>query len=201
MRTLLIMMISVSILLSGAGWTNAAPDKTWIDTLAQGEHFENDGFSYTALPTLFAVKTDASGPAALKPSLSGDGSDRFIEQKGPFALYEQTEAANTVGVRTLSKISAGDGFAYPAVLNLKTQSLGVLTGKLWLKLKDLSDADAIASDYALSLSFTNTALSTAFYEVPKTESVDLLALRSKLLADSRVETVTLDMVDRIRQPM
>lgn len=201
MRTLLMTMISVSILLSGAGWANAAPDKTWIATLTQGEHFENDGFSYAALPTLFAIKTNASGAAALKPSLSGNGTDRFIEQKGPFTLYEQTAAVSTVGVRTLSKISAGDGFAYPSVLNLKTQSLGILTGKLWLKLGNLGDADAVASDYNLSLSFTNKELSTAFYEVKKTESVDLLALRNQLMADPRIETVTLDMVDQIRKPM
>ncbi|WP_028325200.1 hypothetical protein [Desulfatirhabdium butyrativorans] len=201
MRTLLITMISVSILLSNAGWTHAAPDKTWIASLEKGDRFENDGFSYATLPTLFAIKTDASGAAALRADLSGNGSDRFIQQKGPFSLYEQAVSVKSASIRALSKASAGDGFAYPAVLNLKTQSLGVLTGKLWLKLKDLSDADAIASDYALSLSFTNTALSTAFYEVPKSASVNLLALRNQLAADPRVETVTLDMVDRIRHPM
>jgi hypothetical protein len=50
----------------------------------------------------------------------------------------------------------------------------------------------------MTLSFVNTPMATAFYEV--LENMDILKLRNQLAADSRVVRATLDMVDKIRLP-
>ena len=84
------------------------------------------------------------------------------------------------------------------VLNLRTKSIGIITGRLWLKLKELSDARSMADAYGMTLSFVNTPMSTAFYDVPA--GVDIFVLRKDLQKDPRVLRVTLDMVDRIRRP-
>jgi hypothetical protein len=87
----------------------------------------------------------------------------------------------------------------PVVLNLETKSIGIINGKLWLKLKDMQDAQSIANSYNITLSFVNIPMETAFYDFPS--DVNILALRKRLIEENPgILRVTLDMVDRIRLP-
>jgi hypothetical protein len=85
---------------------------------------------------------------------------------------------------------------HPVVYNLKMKSIGIITGKLWLKLKDMQDVPSIADMYNIPLSFANNEMSTAFYDIPG--DVNIQTLRKQLEADTRVLRVTLDMVDVIQ---
>jgi hypothetical protein len=170
---------------------DAAQRKAFIATLPQGNTFENDGMTYVWLPTLRGEKTGASGSKAAE---SATGGRQTIERKGGFTIYKPA-ASGTVASQAASGNSAT---AHRIALNVQTQSLSVVTGKLWLKLKDINDARPIADEYGLTFSHVFAPMMTAFYQAP--EGADLEALRNSLLADARIKRVTLDMVDRIRQP-
>ncbi|MDQ5986378.1 MAG: hypothetical protein CSYNP_02101 [Syntrophus sp. SKADARSKE-3] len=170
---------------------DAAQRKAFIATLPQGSTFENDGMTYVWLPTLRGEKKSASSG---KTAESATGGRQTIEQKGGFTIYKPA-ASGTMASQAASRNTAT---AHRIALNVQTQSLAVVTGKLWLKLKDINDARPIADEYGLTFSHIFAPMMTAFYQAP--DGADLEALRKKLLADDRIKRVTLDMVDRIRQP-
>jgi len=183
-------LICSGVLIPGPAWSlDTAEREALIASLPKGEVFENDGSTYACLPTLRAERT---GIRQTESGLNVTGSaapGEVVEQKGLFTVYKAS--------RELQRTS-GEVSAHPVVLNLETRSIGIITGRLWLKLKDLSDAGTMADAYGMTLSFVNDPMSTAFYDVPA--GVDILTLRKELEADPRVLRVTLDMVDRIRQP-
>jgi len=202
-----IMMIMIcSVLACSAVWMPLSawgldPEqrKAFVTSLPQGEKFENDGTLYVWLPTLRAEKTDARHDKLNMASNEGSTPTPadMIERKGQFAVYSHL-LLESPSILTATGSSGDRIQAYPVVLNLKTQSIGILTGHLWLKLKDMQDAQSIADSYQMTLSFVNTPMATAFYEVP--ENMDILKLRNQLASDSRVVRATLDMVDKIRLP-
>jgi len=179
-------LICVGVFVSQPAWSlDSAQRAALVASLPQGEIFENDGFAYVWLPTLRAEKTgDRKDMAAAE----------VVEQKGLFSVYKRSQAA-APAIRADNE-SALDVPTYPVVYNLEMKSIGILTGRLWLKLKDMADAPFLAEAYHLSLSWTNNEMETAFYDIP--EDVDIQVLRKQLQADARVVRVTLDMVDRIR---
>jgi hypothetical protein len=178
-------LMCAGVLAPQSAWClDSAQRKALVASLPQGETFENDGFAYVWMPTLRAEKTGARKDMA---------TTEAVEQKGLFSVYKQSQAA-ALSIRSDSE-SAIDVPTYPVVYNLEMKSIGILTGKLWLNLKDMADALSLAETYHLSLSWTNNKMETAFYDIP--ENVDIQALRKQLQADARVVRVTLNMVDRI----
>ncbi len=179
-------LICAGIFVSQPAWClDPVQRQALVASLPQGEKFENDGFAYVWLPTLRAEKTGAGKDMA---------ATEAIEQKGLFSVFKKSQAADPA-IRADNE-SATDAPTYPVVYNLEMKSIGILTGRLWLKLKDMADAQPLAESYPLSLSWTNNEMETAFYDIP--ENVDIQELRKQLQADARVMRVTLDMVDRIR---
>jgi hypothetical protein len=178
-------LICAGIFVSQPAWClDPVQRQALVASLPQGEKFENDGFAYVWLPTLRAEKTGAGKDMA---------ATEAIEQKGLFSVFKKSQAA-APAIRADNE-SATDAPTYPVVYNLEMKSIGILTGKLWLNLKDMADALSLAETYHLTLSWTNNKMETAFYDIP--ENVDIQALRKQLQADARVVRVTLDMVDRI----
>lgn len=166
-----------------------------MDSLPRGEAFENNGMNYVWLPTLRGVKTLPARTTSGGGNTAAAAAENqaAVEQKGPFTIYR------TPAVSGKSSVAARDSNStYPIALNIQTGSLAIITGNIWLKLKNLNDAGTIAADYGLTLSFTNADMSTSFYQIPA--QADIQALRKRLQADSRISRVTLDMVDRIRHP-
>lgn len=180
---------------SAASCLGPVERKSLIASLPRGDVFENDGENYVWLPTLRGEKTIA-GKAATRIKQKADAATEDtadVEQKGPFRIYKPSATSGKLYARSVKNSSI-----CPIALNLRTKSLAIVTGNIWLKLKNIHDADAIAVEYGLSLSFSNAAMSTSFYQVPA--EMDIQTLRTQLLADSRIMRVTLDMVDRIRHP-
>jgi hypothetical protein len=179
-------LICAGVLAPQSAWClDSAQRKALVASLPQGETFENDGFAYVWLPTLRAEKTGVRKDMA---------ATEAVEQKGLFSVYKQSQAA-ALSIRSNNE-SALDVPTYPVVYNLETKSIGIITGKLWLNLKDMADAPSLAEAYHLSLSWTNNGMEMAFYDIP--ENVDIQTLRKQLQADTRVVRATLGMVDRIR---
>jgi hypothetical protein len=181
----LLLMCSGVLVPQFAWCLDSAQREAFVASLPQGESFENDGSTYVWLPTLRAEKTDARKDQAMED---------VIERKGLFSVYKKLKATDP-SIRTENE-SAGNISTYPVVYNLEMKSIGIITGKLWLKLKNMQDASFIADMYNISLSFLNNEMETAFYNIPG--DVNIQTLRKQLEADIRVLRVTLDMVDIIQ---
>jgi hypothetical protein len=189
---LLLLSIVAAATPNEASCLDASQRKALITTLPQGNTFENDGMIYIWLPTLRGEKTASSSGSKTVTTGSATGGGQTVETKGGFTIYKA--ASGTVS----RSASSGTMSSHPVALNIRTQSFAILTGNLWLKLKDINDAQPIANDYGLTFSHVFAPMMTAFYAAPA--GTDLEALRKKLLDDGRIKRVTLDMVDRIRRP-
>ena len=199
----ILFMIGLSLICSGvlipqAAWSfDQARREAFIASLPQGETFENDGSTYVLLPSLRAEKTELGvneNPGSVQTDQT---KEDVIERKGLFTVYRQS-SSEQASIRTV-KGQSGDVQVNPVVLNLGTKSIGIITGKLWLKLKDMQDAQSIANSYNITLSFVNIPMETAFYDFPN--DVNILTLRKRLIEENPgILRVTLDMVDRIRLP-
>jgi len=181
-----LLLMCPGVLIPQLAWClDSAQREAFVASLPQGESFENDGSTYVWLPTLRAEKTDVRKDMALED---------VIERKGLFSVYKQSQA--TVPSIRAENESADSIPTHPVVYNLKMKSIGIITGKLWLKLKDMQDVPFIADMYNIPMSFANNEMSTAFYDIPG--DVNIQTLRKQLKADTRVLRVTLDMVDVIQ---
>jgi len=181
----LLLMCPVVLIPQLAWCLDSAQREAFVASIPQEESFENDGSTYVWLPTLRAEKTDVRKDMAVED---------VIERKGLFSVYKQSQA--TVPSIRAENESADNIPTHPVVYNLKMKSIGIITGKLWLKLKDMQDVPSIADMYNIPLSFANNEMSTAFYDIPG--DVNIQTLRKQLKADTRVLRVTLDMVDVIQ---
>lgn len=183
-------LIGLTVFYTAPAWSlDAAQRKAFIASIPQGETFENDGTTYAYLPTLQGEKDADRKLKSFKNEQLTSDREAFVQQKGPFTIYKRGAAL---------KIQSDRSPAHQVVLNLERNSLGILTGNLWLKLKDLEVAQSLADTYGMTLTFINTPMSTAFYETR--DGIDILALRRVLNKDPRIVRVTLDIVDRISRP-
>lgn len=197
-KTLTFIMLVLSIfgaaglISSTACCFEPAKRDAFIASLPRGETFSNDGTDYVWLPTLKAEVIEEGKTARIKVEQGDQSPDeqQMVEQKGRFNIY--------AGENRASGRRAGEDSARPVAFNLRTKSLAIVTGDLWLKLKDMKSAQAIAGEYNLVFSFSNPAMQTAFYRAAA--GADMEILRQRLQADPRIMRVTLDMVDRIRLP-
>jgi len=162
-----------------------------ITSLPRGETIKNDGNTYVWLPTLKAFQ--AFGKTSTSDLTVTTADRKIVGKKGPFTIYQLSASPEKIFTH-----SAGAGSGYPVALNLNTNSLAVVTGNIWLKLKNMRDSRPIGDEYGLAYSFSNATMATSFYSLPP--DADINALLKKLQADPRVLRVTLDMIDRIRYP-
>lgn len=169
-----------------------AKREAFIASLPRGESFSNDGMDYVWMPTLKAevIEEGKTAQNRVVQDNQSTGDQQVVEQKGRFNIYAAADRASARRV--------GEDSSRPVALNLKTNSLAIITGNLWLKLGDMQNARAIAEEYNLVFSFSNAAMQTAFYRAAA--GADMESLRRRLQADPRIMRVTLDMVDRIRHP-
>lgn len=177
----------------------AGQHQALIRALPRGETFRNDGQPYVLLPTLRAGKEKGGDVQAgqVRPGDPVVSSREALTERGLFTIYRPAETPSAAMTPDTS-VSAEVLPAYPVVLNERTGALGVVTRRLWLKLRDMRDTDPIAREYGLDNSFSNAAMRTSFYEVPG--GADIWALRARLRSDPRVERVTLEVIDRVLRP-
>jgi hypothetical protein len=152
-----------------------------LQSLQRGKEITANGERYLHLPEVRAVEGKAAA------------AGEVIETKGKLVLYRgaATDAA------TIKR--AGGSLEYPTVVNARTGALGVLTGVLVVKPKNMSDAEAIASSNGLQLSKAFPHLQTVFYKAKPGE--DIADLSAALQADPRVESAYPEIIERVRKPL
>lgn len=153
-----------------------------IQSLQRGKAIVIGNEHYRHLPEVLAVER-AGGAVPGGP---------IIETKGGLVLYRAATTSAALVQR------AGGAPIYPTVLNTRTGALGVLTGTLIVKPRNMSDADAIASSYKLTKSKVYPQLQTVFYKAGA--GVDIADVSAALQADPRVETAYPEIIERIRVP-
>ena len=149
-----------------------------LESLQRGREIVVQGQHYRHLPEVRAIVGKAPG--------------EVVETKGRLVLYRGAAAESAA-----LKLSGGS-LEYPTVVNTRTGALGVLTGALVVKPKDMADADAIASSHALDKGRVFAHIQTVFYKVRPGE--DIADVSAALQADPRVESAYPEIIERVRQP-
>ena len=114
----------------------------------------------------------------------------LVEKKGGYHFY-QTSVAQ-------SEAYLDKGEAVHVVENQRTGGLGILTGTLILKMKDMAEADALIQDYAESYSIQETQRfpqTGLYYLFIQTQIAELPVLLAKFKTDPRIERVVPEVLE------
>ena len=163
-----------------------------LATLERGKEMKGSGARYQHLPQVGAVATGDDETAEQALARIGENGAQVVETKGRLVLFRSATK------RPASVASAGNAGVYPAVVNLRTGTLGVLTGSLVVQPRSMADAYAIASAHGLEKVKAYPQLQAVFYKVK--DGADIADASAALQADPRVEIAYPEIVERVRVP-
>ncbi len=150
-----------------------------LETLHRGKQITINRERYQLLPEVFAVERSDHEETPQQAMAQVDGDGQLIETKGKLVLFRVAQQKPALVERV------GSSTVYPAVLNVRTGTFGVLTGVLVVKPKSMGDAANIASRYGLETDREFSHLHTVFYRVKA--NMDIADVAAALQADARVE--------------
>jgi uncharacterized protein len=174
--------------------THGASERSaMIKSLSRGKAMKGSRDQYQHLPQVRAVTlADSSETPEQAIARVGDAGAQLVETKGRLVLYRSSST------KPAYVQSTGGTSVFPTVVNARTGSLGVLTGNLIVKPKDMADADAIASGRGIETTKAYPQLQTVFYKAKV--SVDIADVAAALQADPRVESAYPEIIERVRVP-
>jgi len=173
--------------------TGGASERTaMLKTLERGKAMKGNRDQYRHLTQVFAVALVNSETPEQAMARAGDAGAQLVETKGRLVLYRSSST------RPAYVQSAGRTSVFPTVVNARTGTLGVLTGELIVKPRNMEDADAIASGRGIEKIKAYPQLQAVFYRVKA--GVDIADIAAALQADPRVESAYPEIVERVRVP-
>jgi hypothetical protein len=173
--------------------TGATERAAMVKTLERGKPMKGSREQYQHLTQVFAVVlANSSETPEQAIARTGDSGAQLVETKGRLVLYRSAQT------RPASVGRAGGASVYPTAVNTRTGTLGVLTGTLVVKPKNMADADAIASTHGLDKTKAYPQLQTVFYRAKA--GVDLADVSAALQADPRVESAYPEIIEHVRVP-
>jgi len=172
--------------------TGATERAAMVKTLERGKSMKGSREQYQHLTQVFAVVANSSETPEQAIARTGDSGAQLVETKGRLVLYRSAQT------RPASVGRAGGTSVYPTTVNTRTGTLGVLTGTLIVKPKNMADADAIASSHGLDKTKAYPQLQTVFYRAKA--GVDLADVSAALQADPRIESAYPEIVEHVRVP-
>ena len=165
-----------------------------IHGLERGRVTNVNGEQYQHLPGVLAVERQRHGQSADQLlTLVGADSGAFIENKGEFVLFRSSR-----GWQTATLSTSGAGVVYPAVLNTRTNTIGLLLGTLEVKLNNMSNVEAIATAHSLELVKAFPHLGTVYYRVKA--GSDVLDAAAVVGSDSRVVSASPEILESVQIP-
>jgi hypothetical protein len=170
----------------------AADRSAMLKSLDRGKRMKGSRDEYQYLPQVFAVARSSSSETPEQAIARVAQGAELIETKGRLVLYRAAGAGGALVQRS------GDSAVYPTAINTRTGALGVLTGELVVKPKNISDADAIASGHGMEKVKAYPQLGTVFYKVKA--GADIADVSAAVQADPRVESAYPEVVERVRVP-
>ncbi len=164
-----------------------------IQSLQRGSSFTSNNQTYQYLPEVRAVRL-RSGSEPLQQALQrvGATATQIIETKGPYALYRGAQRATAQ-----SDQNQGNG-SYPAVLNTRSKTIGILPGTIEVKPKSMGDVAAIAAGHGLSVVREFAHLQVVYYQAKPGQ--DILAAANALAADPRVSSSQIEVIEHLAVP-
>ena len=164
-----------------------------IQNLQRGPSFTSNSQAYQYLPEVRAVRLK-SNSESLQKALQrvGATADQIIETKGPYALYRGAQRATAQ-----TDQNQGNG-SYPAVLNARTKTIGILPGTIEVKPKNMGDVAAIAAGHGLNVVREFSHLHVVYYQVKPGQ--DILAVANALAADPRVSSTEVEVIEHLAAP-
>lgn len=164
-----------------------------LKTLERGKQMKGSRDSYQHLPQVFAVALAGSSETPEQAiARVGESGAQVVETKGRLVLYRSAQT------KPAYLEHAGKVAVYPTVVNARTGTLGVLTGTLIVKPKNMADADAIATSHGLVKPKSYPQLQTVFYGTKA--GVDIADVSAALQADPRVESAYPEIIEHVRVP-
>jgi hypothetical protein len=170
----------------------ATDNAAMVKSLDRGKQLKGSRDEYQQLPQVFAVALASASELPEHAVARAESGAQFIESKGKLVLYRSTQ------LRPPAVGRSRNVSVYPTVVNIRTGTLGVLTGTVIVKPKSMSDADAIASDHGLVKSKAYPQLQTVFYSVKA--GVDIADVSAALQADPRIGVAYPEIIEHIRVP-
>lgn len=111
-----------------------------------------------------------------------------IEEKAGFTVYKPANVEPSFVI---------DDRTRPVVVNRSSGAIGIVTGTVVVRLKDFSEAEALASAFGLEEVSSDDTIATVFYRVPKGREIDDLI--ELLRADGRVARADAEIIQASRQ--
>ena len=160
----------------------------------KGDKFFSGREQYTILPELFSVIQRSGGNKNENNSLTQNlsASSNFLKKKGNFAIYK---SAKNGGVTSLTSQSVITKHQYPVVLNSRTNNLGIVTGKIKVKLDNYDDLLNIAADFNLKIADSFRHLNLVFFEVKNDQ--DIIQQGLDLASDTRIKSANIEVLEHI----
>jgi hypothetical protein len=176
-----------------AAKTKAAERAAMLETLQKGKRIKGSREQYRLLPEVHAVehRTSAETPQQALARI-GESGAQVLETKGRLVLFRSARPKLALAERVAGTT------VYSTVVNVRTGTLGVLTGTLVTKPRSMSDAAAIANSHGLEKGKEYPHLQTVFYRVKA--DADIADVAEALQADSRVESAYPEIVEHVRSP-
>jgi hypothetical protein len=173
--------------------TAAAERTAMLKSFERGKPMKGSRDQYQHLTQVFAVarENDSETPEQAIARI-GDSGAQLVETKGRLVLYR----ASTADAALIKRV--GGANVYPTAVNARTGTLGVVTGALVVKPKNMGDADAIASSLGLEKTKAYPQLGTVFYKAKA--GADIADLSAALQADPRVLSAYPEIVEHVRVP-
>lgn len=155
----------------------------------RGASLTSNGEQYQLLPGVRAT----TSLAAERPqqTLARVGGTAVVETKGNFVIYSASAQGASIA-------QAGIAITYPAVLNSRTGGVGILSGAVNVKLKNMGNAASVAADHGLELIHAFSHLQLASYRVKAGQ--DVVAAAAALAADARVASAEIEVLEHMNVP-
>ncbi len=165
-----------------------------LETLQKGKQIRGSRGQYRFLPEVHAVEHRASAETPQQAlARIGEGGAQVLEIKGRLVLFRSARPKPAALVAHVAGTTV-----YPTVVNVRTGTLGVLTGTLVVKPKSMADAAAIASSYGLEKGKEYPHLQTVFYRAKA--GADIADVAAALQADARIENAYPEIIEYVRLP-
>ena len=175
-----------------AGKARVAERAAMLQTFERGKLLKGSREQYQHLPQVFAVALANSSETPEQAISRTENGAQLVEIKGRLVLFRSAQ------VKPALVEHAGTASVYPTVVNTRTGTLGVLTGALVVKPKNLAEADAIANSHELETAKAYPHLHTVFYRVKA--NMDIADVAAALQADPRVESAYPEIIEYVRTP-
>lgn len=171
----------------------AAERAAMLQTLQRGKEIKGSRELYRFLPEVHAVEHRASAETPQQAlARIGESGGQVVETKGRLVLFRSAQPKPALVERVAGAT------VYPTVVNVRTGTLGVLTGALVVKPKSMADAAAIAISHGLEKGKEYPHLQTVFYRVKA--DADIADVAAALQADPRVESAYPEIIEHLRSP-